>query len=399
MGPSGKDRGPGVSAPGREGATPVFEYTTVFGIDSHARSTTVCALRTDTGEAEFRRFAGSSPWDEAAAWMAGFPGPSLGAYESGCTGFAPARELAARGLEVVCAASSHLPSSPGSRSRKNDRADALGLARALLAGQLRPVWLPDPETEAMRDLSNALGDLRDAAKRARQRVLSFLLRKGLAWDGRTPRGGLKKPWGRDFRAWIARQSFAEPAEQAAWEAYVEAEREASEAYDRLLARAREAVAASAAYARTVAAVSQLGGVAFVGALAVCAQIGDFGRFPSGRHVTAYLGLAPSERSSGERLLNGGVTKAGCARARTCLVEGSWCYARAAAGASAAAAPGVPAEVAAHARRGSARLRRRRRAMLDRGVHPCRANCATAAELARWCWAVGLMAQRAARGEG
>ena len=391
MGPSGKDRGPGVSAPGREGATPVFEYTTVFGIDSHARSTTVCALRTDTGELSFRRFEGASPWDEVADWMNGFPGPRTGAYESGCTGFAPARELAARGVRVACAASSRLPSSPGSRARKNDRSDAEGIARALVAGQLSEVWLPDPETEAMRDLSNALGDLKDAAKRARQRVLSFLLRKGIAWDERTPRGALKKAWGRDFRAWIARQSFAEAAEQAAWEAYVEAERQATEAYERLLARAREAVGASPSFASTVAAVSQLGGVAFVAALAVCAQVGDFSRFSSGRQVTAYLGLAPSEHSSGERLLSGGVTKAGCARARTCLVEGSWCYAR--------AAPGVPPAAAAHARRGSARLGRRRKAMLERGVHPCRANCATAAELARWCWAVGLMAQRAARGEG
>lgn len=122
----------------------MFEYSTVFGIDSHARTNTACALQPETGEVEFRRFEGCRPWDEMAEWMSSFPRPSIGAYESGCTGFTPMRELGRRGVGAVCAASSALPSSPESRARKNDRADAERLAGAYVAGQLRPVWPPRP---------------------------------------------------------------------------------------------------------------------------------------------------------------------------------------------------------------------------------------------------------------
>lgn len=108
------------------------KYSTAFGMDVHLRSTTVCALDADTGEAVTRRFPGN-PWGEIAAWMDGFPGPSLAAYESGYLGFAPQRELAGLGVECVVAAVSKIPRSAADSASKNDRNDAARMAKAILA--------------------------------------------------------------------------------------------------------------------------------------------------------------------------------------------------------------------------------------------------------------------------
>lgn len=108
------------------------KYSTAFGMDVHLRSTTVCALDADTGEAVTRRFPGN-PWGEIAGWMDGFPGPSLAAYESGYLGFAPQRELAGLGVECVVAAVSKIPRSAADSASKNDRNDAARMAKAILA--------------------------------------------------------------------------------------------------------------------------------------------------------------------------------------------------------------------------------------------------------------------------
>lgn len=126
------------------------KYSTAFGMDVHLRSTTVCALDADTGEAVTRRFPGN-PWGEIAGWMDGFPGPSLAAYESGYLGFAPQRELAGLGVECVVAAVSKIPRSAADSASKNDRNDAARMAKAILAHDISPVWVPSPEVEGIRD--------------------------------------------------------------------------------------------------------------------------------------------------------------------------------------------------------------------------------------------------------
>lgn len=122
------------------------KYSTAFGMDVHLRSTTVCALDADTGEAVTRRFPGN-PWGEIAGWMDGFPGPSLAAYESGYLGFAPQRELAGLGVECAVAAVSKIPRSAADSASKNDRNDAARMAKAILAHDISPVWVPSPEVE------------------------------------------------------------------------------------------------------------------------------------------------------------------------------------------------------------------------------------------------------------
>lgn len=119
------------------------KYSTAFGMDVHLRSTTVCALDADTGEAVTRRFPGN-PWGEIAGWMDGFPGPSLAAYESGYLGFAPQRELAGLGVECAVAAVSKIPRSAADSASKNDRNDAARMAKAILAHDISPVWVTLP---------------------------------------------------------------------------------------------------------------------------------------------------------------------------------------------------------------------------------------------------------------
>ena len=123
-------------------------------MDVHLRSTTVCALDAETGEAVTRRFRGN-PWGEVAEWMSGFPGPSLAAYESGYLGFAPQRELSGLGVDCVVAAVSKVPRSAADLSSKNDRNDAARMAKAILSHDVTPVWVPSPEIEGLRDLAAA----------------------------------------------------------------------------------------------------------------------------------------------------------------------------------------------------------------------------------------------------
>lgn len=113
-------------------------------MDVHLRSTTVCALDAETGEAVTRRFRGN-PWGEVAEWMSGFPGPSLAAYESGYLGFAPQRELSGLGVDCVVAAVSRVPRPAADLSSKNDRNDAARMAKAILSHDISPVWVPSPE--------------------------------------------------------------------------------------------------------------------------------------------------------------------------------------------------------------------------------------------------------------
>ena len=139
------------------------KYSTAFGMDVHLRSTTVCALDADTGEAVTRRFPGN-PWGEIAGWMDGFPGPSLAAYESGYLGFAPQRELAGLGVECVVAAVSKIPRSAADSASKNDRNDAARMAKAILAHcafQIEHVALRAFEVHIALALMNGLPEFLD----------------------------------------------------------------------------------------------------------------------------------------------------------------------------------------------------------------------------------------------
>ena len=327
-------------------------------MDVHLRSTTVCALDAETGEAVTRRFRGN-PWGEVAEWMSGFPGPSLAAYESGYLGFAPQRELSGLGVDCVVAAVSKVPRSAADFSSKNDRNDAARMAKAILSHDISPVWVPSPEIEGLRDLAGAHDAATARLAAAKQRLLAFLARRGYAYGGTTPAGNPRRYWTYDF-----------------------------------LAEYRAAVAAGPLSAE-VEALQSIKGCGFALAAAFASEVGDFSRFRSGRQVTSYFGLAPKQRSSADSVRLGGISGAGNALVRRLAVEGSWSYVQASHQPKLMPkGSGVPLEVRMHGRKGSERLLRRREEMLARGMPQAKANAATAAELVRWLWALGAMCREA-----
>ena len=273
-------------------------YSTAFGMDVHLRSTTVCALDAETGEAVTRRFRGN-PWGEVAEWMSGFPGPSLAAYESGYLGFAPQRELSGLGVDCVVAAVSKVPRSAADLSSKNDRNDAARMAKAILSHDISPVWVPSPEIEGLRDLAGAHDAATARLAAAKQRLLAFLARRGHVYGGTTPAGNLRKYWTYDFLRWLDKVRPADDGGIRALAALRNEVEAAAEARNDLLAEYRAAVAAGPLSAE-VEALQSIKGCAFSLAAAFASEVGDFSRFNSGRQVTAYFGLAPRQRSRGLR---------------------------------------------------------------------------------------------------
>ena len=295
-------------------------------MDVHLRSTTVCALDADTGEAVTRRFPGN-PWGEIAGWMDGFPGPSLAAYESGYLGFAPQRELAGLGVECVVAAVSKIPRSAADSASKNDRNDAARMAKAILAHDISPVWVPSPEVEGIRDLAGAYDGATARLATAKQRLLAFLAKRGFAYGGTTPAGNPRKYWTYDLLRWLDKVRPEDDGGVRTLAALRNEAEAAAEARADLLSEYRAAVDASP-IAAEVAALQPIKGCAFALAAAFASEVGDFTRFRSGRQATAHFGLAPKRRSSAGSVRLGGISGAGNALVRKLAVEGSWCYAAA-----------------------------------------------------------------------
>ena len=295
-------------------------------MDVHLRSTTVCALDAETGEAVTRRFRGN-PWGEVAEWMSGFPGPSLAAYESGYLGFAPQRELSGLGVDCVVAAVSKVPRSAADFSSKNDRNDAARMAKAILSHDISPVWVPSPEIEGLRDLAGAHDAATARLAAAKQRLLAFLARRGYAYGGTTPAGNPRRYWTYDFLRWLDKVRPADDGGIRALAALRNEVEAAAETRDDLLAEYRAAVAAGPLSAE-VEALQSIKGCGFALAAAFASEVGDFSRFRSGRQVTSYFGLAPKQRSSADSVRLGGISGAGNALVRRLAVEGSWSYAQA-----------------------------------------------------------------------
>lgn len=272
-------------------------YSTAFGMDVHLRSTTVCALDAETGEAVTRRFRGN-PWGEVAEWMSGFPGPSLAAYESGYLGFAPQRELSGLGVDCVVAAVSKVPRSAADLSSKNDRNDAARMAKAILSHDISPVWVPSPEIEGLRDLAGAHDAATARLAAAKQRLLAFLARRGYAYGGTTPAGNPRRYWTYGFLRWL---DGIHPADDGGIRALAALRNEveaADETREALLAEYRAAVAAGPLSAE-VEALQSIKGCGFALAAAFASEVGDFSRFRSGMQAGDGL-LRPRPEAEVER---------------------------------------------------------------------------------------------------
>ncbi len=297
---------------------------------------------------------------------------------------------------MVGAVSKMIKPSGGPASRKNDRNDAEFLARMLSVGNVVEVWVPDDECEAARDLAQGAGGRAGGPVALRSSgCRSSCCRHGLRRSSeRTPDRAQEGELDPAHWSWIESIRFAEEADNEVLAYYVEAVRRAAEEKSRLEGLVG-AEARKPRWRRRVDSLRCLKGVDTATAADLVFEAGEFSRFRNARSFAAWVGLTPSEHSSGESDRRGAITKAGNKHLRKTLVEAAWHYLTCS-GRPKDLAKGQAPDPAArrHAAKGVRRLVERREALLARGVHGNKANVATARELACWVWAVGLMAEEA-----
>jgi transposase len=302
------------------------------------------------------------------------------AYEAGPCGYGLYRSLTGKGVTCQVVAPSLIPRKAGDKV-KTDRRDAVTLARLLRSGDLTAVYVPTVEDEAIRDLCRARDATRLTMKNAKLRLKSFLLRLGRQYVGRAD-------WNEAHRRYLAKVVCPTPAQQIVFQEAVKAVDEQVDRQQRLEAELRDLVPAWRLYP-VVQALQALRGVQWLVAITVVAELGDLTRFTSPRHLAAFVGLIPSEYSSGASRRQGGITKAGNGRARRALIEGAWAYRH-------------PAKVSQHIQtridgrpkpiqdlgwKAQVRLCKRFRRLVGRGKHPNVVVTAIARELIAFMWAI------------
>ena len=294
----------------------MLDTTTFIGLDVHARSIKAVSLDVMTGEVRAATFGYDA--GAVAEWVRSVDPGARCVYESGVTGFDLQKRLTGLGVDCVVGAVSKMIKSSADRRRKNDRNDAEFLARMLSVGNVVEVWVPDDECEAARDLTRALEDARDDLSRSKQRLSKFLLRHGLVFDERTPTGRRKGNWTRAHWSWIESIRFAEGADNDVLAYYVDAVRRAAEEKARLEGLV-EAEARKPRWRKRVDSLRCLKGVDTASAADLVFEAGEFSRFRNARSFAAWVGLTPSEHSSGESDRRGAITKAGNKHLRKTLV--------------------------------------------------------------------------------
>ena len=302
-------------------------------------------------------------------------------YEAGPTGYGLNRQITSLGHDCMVVAPSLIPTKPGDRVKTNRR-DALSLVKLLRAGELTAVWVPDPRHEAMRDLTRTRGAAAEDLRRKRQQISSFLLRQGLHYSDK------RKTWTPAHMTWLASQKLEHAEQRLAFEEMLFALRQALERIERLEQAIRAAVP-DWSLAEAVTALMAMRGLDLISATTFLAEIGDLSRFQTPRELMAYLGLVPSESSTGDTVRHGPITKSGNRRARRTLIECSWSYRHPPRVgkeklAKVAAAPPAVREIAWKAQ---CRLSARYRALVRKGKGENVAVTAVARELAAFIWAI------------
>jgi len=296
----------------------VGDRITYVGLDVHKEGIVVAVAEGGVrGEVrEYGRIANTAAALDRLVRKLGGTGVRLRfCYEAGPCGYGIQRHLSARGHDCVVVAPSLIPKRAGDRV-KTDRRDAVGLARLHRAGELTAVWVPDVGHEAMRDLVRARLDAVHALRRARQQLSGFLLRQGCHYG--------RPAWTKLHRRWLAGLKFEQEVHHIVLEDYIATVEAAKARRDRLTAQI-EAMLPDWTLAPVVAALQTMRGMALVNAATLIAELGDLSRFANPRQLMAYLGLVPSEHSSGASVRRGGLTKAGNSAARRLLIEAAWCY--------------------------------------------------------------------------
>ena len=302
-------------------------------------------------------------------------------YEAGPTGYGLYRLITSLGFNCIVVAPSLIPRRPGDRV-KNNRRDAIGLAKLLRAGELTSVWVPDESHEAMRDLVRARMAAVEALRVHRQQVSALMLRHGRHFPRKTT-------WGRTYLRWLQEQKFDHPAHQIVLQENVEAVRLAKERLERIEQNI-ESFLSNWSLAPLVYALQALRGVDMVVAVTFATEVGDLQRFENPRQLMGYLGLVPSERSTGETVRRGSITKAGNRRIRQMLVESAWTYRHPPriGRAKLKKLENAPPKVREIAWKAQSRLSTRYRALCAHGKKTTVVCIAIARELAGFMWAIG-----------
>lgn len=358
-----------------------MRYSTSIGIDTHSKKNAICAIVSRTGE--IRETTLSDDPAQLISWIKeyDFPKPIGCVYESGPTGFGLARSLVEAGIACTVAATSKL--SYRIDRQKNDRADAKWLAQQFMAGSARAVHVPTPEEESLCHLSRLRGEVALDLRRAKQRVSSFLLLT------KTEYARTKKRWTKTFYKWAADYEFSQPADTFTFRCKINTslrlEERLAEVEDEILRIISNAPALAARMAR----FTSIHGIGKVTAFSLVCEVYDFERFKNGAAFASYLGLVPSECSSGKKVSRGAIAKQGNPRLRRMLVEAASCYSR----------PfktvkcedtSIPEAVRIKAERCSLRLRKRKLALAKRSLAPNKVKVAIARELAEWIYWIAVM---------
>lgn len=290
-----------------------------IGMDVHKNSISI-AIAEEGRKGEVRNYGtidhNMTALEKVIRKLLSDSGELLFVYEAGPCGYEIYRYLTGNGFHCEVVAPSMIPKRSGDRI-KNDRRDAQMLARLYRAGELTPVYVPHIEDEAMRDLTRAREDARQYQRKAKQRLNAFLLRHGFNYSGQSK-------WSQAHFRWISDIKMEHPAQQITLQEYIDTLHECSQRVKRLTQQIQQLLPSWRLFP-VARALQALRGVSLIVAATTVAELGDLRRFKNPRSVMAYLGLVPSEHSSGETTRRGSITKTGNNHVRRLLVEAAWSY--------------------------------------------------------------------------
>ncbi len=359
------------------------EFSKYVGLDVHKETIAVSVAEAQGGEVRYLGEIANTPEavDKLVKQLRKGGANLSFCYEAGPCGYGIHRQLTDLGWDCQVVAPSLIPKKAGDRV-KTDRRDSLMLARLHRAGELTAVWVPDGAQEALRDLTRAREDMKHLQRQAKQRLLAFLLRQGRRFDG-------KSNWTQAHYRWMEEVKFEHPVQQIVFQEYVDTVKAMTKRID-ALDKQIERAAGESVFWPVIEGLMALRGVNLLTATTIVAEIGDLRRFASAPQLMAYLGVVPSEHSSGGTKSRGGITKTGNGHVRRVLVEAAWTYRHPARKTAvlqrrAEQTSDAVQEIAWKAQK---RLCGRYRLLEARGKLKVQACTAIARELAGFIWAVG-----------
>ncbi len=294
------------------------KFIKYVGLDVHKETIAVSVAESNGGEVRYLGDIANTPeaLDKQVKQLRKGGADLSFCYEAGPCGYGIHRQLTDLGWDCQVVAPSLIPKKAGDRV-KTDRRDSMMLARLHRAGELTAVWVPDNAQEALRDLTRAREDMKHLQRQAKQRLLAFLLRHGKRYDG-------KSNWTLAHYRWMEAVKFDHPVQQIVFQEYVDTVKALTKrvaAFDKQI----ESAAAESVFWPVIEGLMALRGVNLLTATTIVAEIGDLRRFASAPQLMAYLGVVPSEHSSGGTQSRGGITKTGNGHVRRVLVEAAWTY--------------------------------------------------------------------------